>query len=323
MTIDLAVCTYQDLTLFPAEFDYRLFYSDPEKRISEAVLNANAFLYPNTNLLNAASKRLAIFIYHLNTLKHAVVDDLDQFKIQISNKGVAFQEFVDLKPNKSIVAIYDSITHIHAMHGLLYSLKSFLDVYASFMANTIGTKGQTVLFGRKKGKYNGISGGRLLDWISNSAPSSFTKKKELCSVIEKHSTEWISEAVDYRDTLSHYGDIDNFVDMHLSREDGEDTKLENIVMPTMPNGKELVEYADYLAHSLIEFIKETVIFLPNVNMDLLSFNEGFDLKPTKGVKIVYDDGRGEVDLKKAKLSRNSPCPCRSGKRYKDCHGRVY
>ena len=44
------------------------------------------------------------------------------------------------------------------------------------------------------------------------------------------------------------------------------------------------------------------------------------LKPGLAVRVVGKGDRALLDKVRAKVGRNEPCPCGSGKKYKKCHG---
>lgn len=105
-----------------------LFYVEGEKRTSDAVLNSNAFNNVNDRVLEACKKRLAIFLHHSNVIRVTVERDLDLFYSRLSDPafGTLSQDTI----GEGVVAIYDGVSYLTALHGILYSLKSFLDIFA-------------------------------------------------------------------------------------------------------------------------------------------------------------------------------------------------
>jgi len=73
--------------------------------------------------------------------------------------------------------------------------------------------------------------------------------------------------------------------------------------------------------AMIANIRETVV------IELMRINPQFDLQPKPQVKLrdypenLVTNEQGQAVRKEAKVGRNDPCPCGSGKKYKFCHGK--
>ncbi|MDR4519407.1 MAG: SEC-C domain-containing protein [Nitrosomonas sp.] len=303
------------------KYKYKFYYVEDEKRIPDGILNANAFNEPNSSILSAAKSRLAIFLYHYNIISNSINSDKDKLFERTTDPKTPVDDLSEPLVQKGAVAIYDGVSYQTALHGLLYSLKSFLDVFAFFVAKYLHPEVKGISFG--KGKVDGekISGGSLINWLKNSKFDGFEKKDELAEIVCNHSRDWINEAIKYRDDLTHRTNIDGFVDMHVVLEATKPyIKKENIKSPSMPNNLPLNEYADATLNHLINFIKQIVEILPNVDLTKLNYKIEFNKTDSTAIRIEYDDGKDKVRDKK--ISRNAPCHCGSGKRYKECHGKL-
>jgi len=119
------------------------------------------------------------------------------------------------------------------------------------------------------------------------------------------SNNWITEAVSYCNTLAHYSDIENMVDMRLSLENVKNYIDINLIeKPLLPSGEKLDSYLEKITDNLGLFLDETIPLLPDVEQKLVAIWKEC---------IKYSRERKET----GKPSRNSPCPCGSGKKYKN------
>jgi hypothetical protein len=145
-------------------------------------------------------------------------------------------------------------------------------VYSTLILRTIQPSLRKKLFnaGRVGGKK--ISGGKVINWLKGSAPKTFKNSSKLQKVIENHSNNWITEAVHHRNTLSHFGDIKEMEHMHIIL-NPPSYRYPGILPPLMPDGQLVVDYCSYLLDELKVFIEESLILLPGLKKEHISFNK--------------------------------------------------
>jgi hypothetical protein len=253
--------------------DFPINLVGEERWSTYGVFNSNAF--PDELSINAeaCSTRAAILLAHLNMIKEAIKKDEKDFRAELKKYYTdSFVVSLRKRPSDKFVAYYDGIDYLAAFHGFLNSLKSFLDVYATLICRTIQPSSSTLLFGAKPVEGGKISGGRVINWLKRSAPITFKHSSKLQKAIENHSNNWITEAVNHRDTLSHYGDIKEMEHMHIDLTPSS-FKFEEIFPPLMPNGQPVVDYCSYLLDELKVFIEESLILLPGLKKEHISFNK--------------------------------------------------
>lgn len=276
------------MTNRPIRKKINLFYVNGEKRASDGILNRNAFDTVNDKVLDACKRRFAIFLYHSNTLKYTVARDKDWFyeRLTDSSYGTLSQECID----EGVVAIYDGVSYITELHGILYSLKSFLDIFAFFLCGSIDISLKGMTFSSKNIDGQNLSGGNVINWLRSSAPSSFANREALAITIETHSRKWITKTVEYRDRLTHYGDLPGFLDMHVNviSHPIQNITKQSIVHPYMPDGIELLTYNDNLVINLVAFIEEAAKQLPFVKMGMLNFDVWTKYTGKGGIRIEED-----------------------------------
>jgi preprotein translocase subunit SecA len=106
---------------------------------------------------------------------------------------------------------------------------------------------------------------------------------------------------------------------------------EGIGLRAMAQRDPLVEYQKEgfdLFAAMMEAIKEESAKLPfNIKINVENADKqvvvpGLEVKkvPTTGLKYTSPDESGPRTT--GEVSRNAPCPCGSGKKYKRCHGRA-
>jgi len=251
--------------------DTKMILVGDERWSTYGTFNLNAFpeeLQPN---VEACSTRAAIHLVQLNMVKEAVKKNYNDFQKELENKFTD-KTVTSLKDSNidSMVVYYDGIDYLTAFHGFLISLKSFLDVYSLLICKAIQPSLEGIFFNAKTIGDKKISGGRVISWLKDSAPKSFINSLKLQKVIENHSNNWITDAVNYRDTLSHRGDIKGMKHMHVDLKTPS-YKYGDIIFPLMPDNQLVVDYCSELLSKLREFVEESMILLPNIEMKHITF----------------------------------------------------
>lgn len=235
-----------------------------------AVFNGNAFPDELNTESTVCANRLSIFLYSVEDVNHSLKVTLSDFQKQLLSQSKDLCSASSKRADLHLVAYSDGLEYLTAFHLALYSLKSFLDVYARLICKLINNKTTSTTFGAKKNKGVKVSGEKLAKWISSS-PDSFTEKEQLVEVVRSHGSTWITEAVNYRDTLAHYRDIDGMIDMRLELDKLSNTNsLQKIENPILPNGQNLNQFLQTTLDNLGSFLDETMALLPNVDQKLLS-----------------------------------------------------
>ena len=175
-------------------------------------------------------------------------------------------------PRLNHIIYYDGLEYLSCFHGILNTLKSFLDVYAKLVTKLISPT-QDMTFNRANVGGIQLSGGRLINWLKESAPKYYKENEQLSEIIVKHSKSWITGVVRYRDTLSHHGKIRGLNNMHVDTKDFLNGFREDCIKnPMMPEGTEVVQFCLDLLIKLEDFIKESLIILPNVKREFIRFD---------------------------------------------------
>ena len=237
---------------------------------AQTIFNPNAFLGVVRPDVIACSEHLAVFYYSKRIILNEVNSGINNFYLEIKGN----KAFSGFKPSKSknLRVYYQDITYLAGLHSLLLSVKSFLDVYTKVMIKSVDPKSSTSGF--KKGTFNGnkISGGNFLKWLKNSVSASTLDKDKLIRYIEQQSHGWITEIVDWRDVIAHKGLLRglDYMSIELNCPISK-VKKSDINLPKMPNGTDIVSFCNKLDNNLKDFIHNTLILLPNINMKLISF----------------------------------------------------
>ena len=194
------------------QFYYRISIVEDEKQFADSVFNGNAFSGNTEHLLQPIKVRFANFLYHVAQLEKIILEDIEIFSSKLS----FIEEMSEEKARCGVVALYDGVSYQTSLHGIFYSLKSFLDIYSKFIIKQIDATDTNATF--SKGNIDGkrLSGGRFINTIKNISSKKYEHKDELAALIQSCSVEWISEAIVYRDQLAHYNDISGFKDLHVA-----------------------------------------------------------------------------------------------------------
>ena len=160
----------------------RVFLVGPETWEASKVFNPVAFPEHVRDLAISCMDCLSMLSFSVNQVEPNIESDRREFLKRLrTNK--AFEGFTP-DPNKPIVIVYHNAKFLVALHMILYSTKSFLDVYAQLVSKLIDPKAE--IFGFNKSKVDGkkIKGGRLINWLISSAPNTYTNANILASAIQ-------------------------------------------------------------------------------------------------------------------------------------------
>lgn len=230
--------------------------------------NTNAFPGELRDLVDACRGRSALLRFFVRNMHREVELALQRFEVEYRRRGVESEQ---LPADARLVVVFDATGYLACLDGVLYALKSFLDVYAQLMARVIHGNASIGSFSKKKIGSTDLSGGSLIHWLRCSAPRACAEAGKLADVVESHSRHWITEAVTHRDTLTHHGSIKGLVHMQMGiGPQDRRFRVEEVKTPCMPDGTGLAQYAQRLLRNLDCFIKETLVLLPGVDCTKIS-----------------------------------------------------
>ncbi len=241
-----------------------------ERWSTYGVFNANAYPDGVGDVVTACGTRAAIFLVHMSELKSEVATDRLRFAESLESQRDDLTRALTGHSGPSPVGYFDGLGYLTALYGCLLSLKSFLDVYAQLMAKVILPR-TSMTFKRANVGNVDLSGGKFINWLNRSAPSSFGKAAFLADLTKKHSNEWITPCVSYRDTLTHYADLPGIQHMSIRfRTIPPVFDFREIEEPTMPDGTPVVSYCGDILDKLRSYVQQSVVILPNTRQDLIS-----------------------------------------------------
>jgi len=244
-----------------------IFIVGEEEWESSAFFNPNAFPKFLRKKANACTERLALLGYYYKLLESQEQQDINEF---IKNLNTQFKN-LKLKKDLKFITFYRGMTYLASLHGILISLKSLFDVVCPLWAQLIYENCKIQGFHKKKVNGKEISGGRFINWLRNSAPSSFHNAEKMALILEENSLKWITKAVRYRDTLVHTGQIEGVHIFSVLLKEGQiKYSLEDIIMPEMPDGTLVKDYCRMLVDKTHLLFTDVMILLPNVNTAMLS-----------------------------------------------------
>jgi hypothetical protein len=252
------------------EFHTSLIISSPPMVCATALLNANAF--PQAAQLEAAwaARRFALFLHNTAALTGEIDKAAAAFLAHLKRNWSPYVSAVRRRPELDCIAYSDGLQYLSCMHSGLYEFKAFLDLYTRLLGKLIAPDGSPPNFSRGKVDRVELSGGRVVNWISNLSTKTLPQKTALSDRIATASRDWITPAVTFRDTLGHFRDLPGLRHMSVSLTHGPTSiALSDISRPEMPNGRGLDEYASTLCTRLGEFVAATIRLAPLVNETLL------------------------------------------------------
>ncbi len=183
----------------------KIIFVDNNTYDAQHIFNADAFGADLSENVNACITRMVIFRHSARDVCAQISKDFEIFEENLGKQVDDLANYAIKRPDLTIVCYHDNTHCITAIYSSLIYLKSFLDVYSILIVRSI-IPGKKVFFskGNVDEGFKNIAGGKLINWLRKSAPAQY---KELSDVILEHSNDWINLAVKYRDTLVHYGDL--------------------------------------------------------------------------------------------------------------------
>ncbi len=240
-----------------------ILFVGPENWQASHVFNSNAFPVHAKIFVSPCMDCLSMLIFSVNQVEPNIKRDRNQFPDKVrTNK--AFDGFTP-DPSKPCVAEYHNAKFLVALHLVLYSARSFLDVYSKLIAELVfpnsGLKGFSF---RSKNS---------VVWALKNRHHSYTNAAKLISIVRKHSSSWMRDLIEWRNNLIHDGQLPKpcIMCIPLTRRLSEVTE-DDIILPQMPNGVDVVTYCRETRNNLSQFIRETLVLLPDIDFDLVSLD---------------------------------------------------
>jgi len=235
------------------------------------LFNANAFPANLGDNVNDCGLRLALCLYYTSLVSKEISKEREIFIKELDVQQADIRKGLSKRQDSlKFVAYSDGLQYLAATFSYLNAIKSFLDIYAKLMAKLISPS-TNMSFKRKAINGGTIAGGTFINWLQNSAPKNFNKAKDLADITIRHSNEWITQSVKYRDTLSHSGDIVGMVHMHVPLHPKDPPyNYANIEFPKMPDGVLLIDYCQDILNRLIYYLEESIILLPYLDKALIN-----------------------------------------------------
>jgi hypothetical protein len=153
-------------------------------------------------------------------------------------------------------------------HGFLVSLKSLLDLMGTAWARIADATTSSRGFHKATIGKDQLAGGRLANWFRGACPHRFSDRLRAAQIIEEHSRRWITEAVEYRDTLAHKGTIGGLAPLAVRAEIKTSTpnartgdfrqiyKPHEVAVPRMPDQTPVRDYCHLAAANAERFLLE-------------------------------------------------------------------
>jgi len=235
------------------------------------VFNSNAFPEHVKGLVVPCMESLSIFSFSVNQVGPSLERDKGEFLREL-RRNKAFDGYIP-DPNNPIVFVYKNTRFLVALYLVLSSVKSFLDVYAQLVSKLIDPKAK--IFGFNEANVDGkkIKGGRLVNWLIESAPNTYTNASALASAIKDNATSWIEECINWRVKIVHDGEIPNLRSMMVPpQSEPRKVEINNIILPQMPNGEDVITYCEETRKNLYQFIRETFELLPDIESSLVDLD---------------------------------------------------
>ncbi len=238
-----------------------IYIVGPENWEAYHLFNSNAFPDHVKSFVFPCMDCLSLLIFSVDQVEPNIKRDRNQFPDKLKTNK-AFDGFTP-DPNKPSVVVYHNARFLVALYLVLYSARSFLDVYSKLIGELIFPNSNL----------KGFKGKNSVIWALKNRRHSYTNAAKLISAVRKHSSSWMRDMIKWRNNLIHDGQLPKpcVMCIPLNRRLSEVTE-DDIILPQMPNGVDVVTYCRETKNNLSQFIRETFILLPNVNFNLVNLD---------------------------------------------------
>jgi hypothetical protein len=235
------------------------------------LFNPNAFPGHVKSEVSLCADRLAILSHSVQIVVNETALDRSRLLGEI-RQNRAFDGYHP-REDKPSVLILHNLAFVGGLNSALVAAKSLLDLYTRVLTRLLVPSAN--LFGFNKAPYKGrkLAGGRLLNWLEQSAPDSFEHRQELTSLLLRHIDLWIGEAVEYRDAVVHQGMVPGVTEAQVALAKALGQICESdVAPPRMSGGQPVSVCCEGLLTRMRQAVAETMVLLPEVDLSLLSVN---------------------------------------------------
>lgn len=234
-----------------------------------AMLNPNSVPNDAEAEFQAAASRMAIFLDHVKALPSDLERCQTDFHMHLQRNWGSYVAAVTTRAEIEYIAYTDGLGYVARLHAILYEFKAFLDLFTRLLCRLISSPSPP--HGFNKGKIRGadVSGGRLINWLQGHTIDRLPTRDAMVLALSSATTEWITQAVDIRDTLGHRRDLPGFRHMRIPVSGGPTiVKQADILQPEMPDGRDLESFVTNLRDSLCNLVSDILPLTPRVNPEL-------------------------------------------------------
>lgn len=242
----------------------------PGKLSNYSVYNVD--YYPEhvkTLLYRAEDIHALVLFYGLNYAKQLLFD-IRNFRAELSRRIKLRRSPRNWPKDWKQMAVCQLGTSSAVFFGFVISAKALLDVMATVWHKTADEKASTMTFNKAKigSDVEVIAGGKLINWFRNSCPSEFTDRIEAAAILERHSREWITELVTYRDNFNHHGGVPDMTPLCVvldldnveSDENGTFPRTkyheQEIIKPALPTDQVVGDFVSSIGTRIQEMMRE-------------------------------------------------------------------
>jgi len=225
--------------------------------IGDTVFNENAYPVHLEKEVGFCGKKLSMFLYACRKYQVDIISSRDELSKEIIKNWAELNALSAEKTDFNFVIAHDDLPHDSSFYLVFYELKSFLDVFAKLLCKMLNEKVSPVAFKHGVVREKRYAGAGFPDWILKLRVANCRSKQELHDTIIRHSAKWITQAVDFRDTLCHHKEIDGYKPTYyLMPKHAASFDMDLFRLPEMPDGTRTPHYVTAIRECLGVFVDE-------------------------------------------------------------------
>ena len=240
----------------------------PGKLSNYAPYNVNNYPEHVATLLHRAEDIHALVLLFGVHYAPQLSFDIDTFCAELSKRMKLKTSPRNWPTDPKQVAVCQLGTSSATFFSFVISVKALLDVMATVWVKIADSRAPAMTFNKSEIAGNKVAGGRLINWFRGSCPSTFGNRIKAATVLEKHSHEWITELVKYRDGFTHHGGVPGMTPLCLmldldhveSDEKGTFPRSEyseqEVIKPKLPTGRFVADFVIVAGTRIQQMMRE-------------------------------------------------------------------
>ena len=240
-----------------------VFASNQVRWTTLGLFNTNEFPSQFSSAVDACGVKLALTAFYASLVIRQEQEDIDRFLTALSSSGLGFAGTLEGAIHPEYVAYYHSIELAGVFSSTLYYVKAFLDTFSQVVSRLVEPSLPSQRFNKGKLGAEEIAGGKFINWLRGRSETKHPYAGPLAELFEANSRQWITEAVKFRDQMTHHHLPSGITEMNTPLAKANPAYSRESIRPAMrQSGDTLGQYCGDCQSRLQSMVGEVLNLLP-------------------------------------------------------------